>query len=294
MQARATDNRGMVPGCGTIGPVTDSPEPGPEPTITLDAVEYGDPDGPIVLAVHGLTGHARRWGALARTELAELRVLAPSLIGHGQSPWRPPWDFETHVDALSDYLDSVLPPAQGARPVVLVGHSFGGALAIRLAARRPELFAGLVLLDPAQGLDPEFALEVATASLDHWDYADADAARAAKRAEGWAQVPDDILDAEIAQHLIARPSGRVGWRVSAPMAAAAWSEMSRPAVLPPPGLRTHVVVADRVQPPFVGSEFLDACAIHRAAEVTIHHADCEHMVPFLEPALCGQLIRSLV
>ncbi|MFT4127699.1 MAG: alpha/beta fold hydrolase [Gordonia sp. (in: high G+C Gram-positive bacteria)] len=257
----------------------------------LNVVEFGDPEAPAVLALHGLTGHGRRWEALATGHLPDLHVIAPDLLGHGHSPWQPPWGIADHVEALAAVVDTHIPAT--ARPAIVVGHSFGGALAIHLAHRRPDAFSGLVLLDPAQGLAPGFALTVATDSLAHWDYPDANAARAAKRAEGWARVPDDLLEAEIAAHLIPRPDGRVGWRVCAPMAATAWSEMSRTALLPPAGLPTHVVVADRVDPPFVSTGFLDACGAHRPDSVTIHHADCEHMVPFVAPDLCAALIRSL-
>ncbi|ATD71807.1 alpha/beta hydrolase [Gordonia amicalis] len=245
---------------------------------------------PTVLAIHGLTGHGRRWEPLAR-HLGGVRIVAPDLIGHGRSPWRPPWSIEHHVRALSAVLDEHVPDG---RPIVVAGHSFGGALALHLANRRPDAVKGLVLLDPAQGLDPEFALEVATDSLDNWDYANVDAARAAKKSEGWADVPDDIMEAELTEHLIPRPHGQVGWRVSAPAAAASWSEMARPAVLPPPGVPTHIVVADQVQPPFVRPAFLEACASERGGDVTVHHADCAHMVPFLEPELTATLIRSLL
>ncbi|MDL9936794.1 alpha/beta fold hydrolase [Gordonia sp. ABSL1-1] len=256
---------------------------------------FGDtgPDrAPVtILALHGLTGHGRRWASLA-DHLPGVRIVAPDLLGHGRSPWRPPWGVDDHVHALSTVIDEHVPQAD--RPIVVVGHSFGGALAIHLAQRRRDDIAALVLLDPAQGLDAEFCLEVATDSLDHWDYADADAARAAKRAEGWADVPAQRLEDEITDHLIPRPHGRVGWRVSAPMAAAAWSEMARPAVLPPPGLPTHIVVADRVDPPFVRPAFLAACAAERADEVTVTHADCGHMVPFAQPELVASLIRSVL
>lgn len=258
-------------------------------THVFDGDSPSSGETPTVLAIHGLTGHGKRWGPLAGY-LPGVRIVAPDLIGHGRSPWRPPWSIEHQVRALSQVLDEHVPTD---RQVVVVGHSFGGALALHLANRRPEAVRGIVLLDPAQGLDPDFALEVATNSLDNWDYADADAARSAKRAEGWAAVPDEILEAEIAEHLVARPHGRVGWRVSAPAAAASWSEMARPTVLPPPGIPTHVVVADRVQPPFVRPAFLEACASERAGSVTVHHADCEHMVPFLAPELSASLIRSL-
>ncbi|MFT3900725.1 MAG: alpha/beta fold hydrolase [Gordonia sp. (in: high G+C Gram-positive bacteria)] len=249
-----------------------------------------DADAPLVLALHGLTGHGQRWAHLAR-DLPDHRIVAPDLLGHGDSSWAPPWSYEAHLDAIDEVVAGL------AAPFVVVAHSFGGALAIRLAQRHPERVRALVLLDPAQGLDPARALEISTASMAHWTYASPDAAREGKRAEGWYAVPPEILDEEIAVHL--RPSDQVGlppgafaWRVSQPAAATAWSEMARPFELPPDGIPTDVVVADRVEPPLVSAAFLDACRRERAESVRVHHADCEHMVPFLEPALVARLVRA--
>lgn len=242
---------------------------------------------PTVLAIHGLTGHGNRWRFLA-ADLPEVRFLAPDLRGHGQSPWTPPWSFDTNLDGLEDVVATENPSE-----LVIVGHSFGGALAMRLAHRLASSAVrvrAVIALDPAQGLDPQRALEVATLGLEHWDYADADAARSAKRAEGWALVPDHILDYEIATHLVPNAAGRVQWRVSAPAAATAWSEMARPAVTPPAGIPTTIVVVDRVDPPFISEQFIADCG----PDVTVLHADCEHMVPFLEPELVAGLIRKAI
>ena len=99
--------------------------------------------------------------------------------------------------------------------LVIVGHSFGGALAMRLAHRlatSPVRVRAIIALDPAQGLDPQRALEVSTASLENWDYADAEAARSAKCAEGWALVPGHILDHEIETHLVPNAAGQFATR----------------------------------------------------------------------------------
>ena len=168
---------------------------------------------PTVLAIHGLTGHGDRWRFLA-ADLPEVRILAPDLRGHGQSPFTPPWSFEANLDGLEDIV-AIEDPTE----LVIVGHSFGGALAMRLAHRLAASAVrvrAVIALDPAQGLDPQRALEVSTLSLEHWDYADADAARSAKRAEGWALVPEYILEHEITTHLVPNSAGRVQWRVSAP------------------------------------------------------------------------------
>ncbi|MFT4200405.1 alpha/beta hydrolase [Gordonia sp. (in: high G+C Gram-positive bacteria)] len=249
-----------------------------------------DPGAPLVLALHGLTGHGHRWASLA-ADLPDHRIVAPDLLGHGESSWEPPWSYDSHLAALDPVVEGL------ASPAIVVGHSFGGALAIRLAHRHPDRVRRLVLLDPAQGLDPARALDIATASMAHWTYPSPAAAADAKRAEGWSAVPADILAEEIATHL--RPSeqvglepGRFGWRVSRPAAATAWSEMADGHVVPPAGVPTDIVVADRVDPPLVSAAFLDACRRERGETVRIHHADCEHMVPFLVPDLVARLVRD--
>lgn len=258
-------------------------------TAELHTHVFGPEDAPTVLALHGLTGHGRRWGLLADDHLPGVRVIAPDLLGHGHSPWTPPWSLGDHAAAVAQTAETHVPAPR--RPMVVLAHSFGSAVALHLAQTRPDLVKALVLLDPAQGLAPDFAQEMAQASMTHWGYADSAEARAAKRAEGWINVPDEILSGELVEHLV--PDGdRVAWRVCAPAAAVAWSEMARPAVLPPDGVPTTVVVADRVQPPFVTADFLARCAAERPATVAVHHVDTEHMVPFLAPAEVAALVRE--
>lgn len=258
-------------------------------TAELHTHLFGPDDAPTVLALHGLTGHGKRWGLLA-DDLPGVRVVAPDLLGHGRSPWSPPWRIEDHAEAVAAAVEQHIPVDR--RPVVAVAHSFGSTVALRLAATRPDLVRALVLLDPAQGLDPSFALEMAQASVDHWGYPDAETAGAAKRAEGWREVPDHVLTDELAEHLVPDGDGVV-WRVCLPAAATAWSEMARPAQLPPEGVSTRIVVADRVQPPFVTADFLARCAAERP-ETTVHHVDTEHMVPFLAPEAVAGLIREVL
>ena len=49
---------------------------------------FGPDDGRPVVALHGVTGHARRWAVLAE-QLPELRLIAVDLRGHGHSPKTP-------------------------------------------------------------------------------------------------------------------------------------------------------------------------------------------------------------
>ena len=86
--------------------------------------------------------------------------------------------------ALAALLD-----ADGGRPVVVVAHSFGAAVALNLAAARPDLVDALVLLDPATGLDGERMREIADEMLASPDYTDRDEARADKVSGSWGEVP---------------------------------------------------------------------------------------------------------
>jgi len=105
--------------------------------------------GPLLLLLHGyLASHAIWQGAL--DGLADrCRVKAIDLPGTGYSD-RPagaaydlPW-FADRMLALAAALDE----APGSGPLLLGGHSLGGAVALHAAARRPERVGGLVLVAP--------------------------------------------------------------------------------------------------------------------------------------------------
>jgi pimeloyl-ACP methyl ester carboxylesterase len=95
---------------------------------------------PLVL-VHGLGGAAANWLALGPLLLPGRRVIVPELPGHGGSSPLPA------APSLSPYADrlGLLLDREGAAPAVVVGHSLGGAVALRLALRRPEAVSALVL-----------------------------------------------------------------------------------------------------------------------------------------------------
>lgn len=250
---------------------------------------YGPADGPQVLAVHGMTGHGARWAHLAENHLADVRVLAPDLIGHGQSPWTPPWDIAAQVAGLKSVLD-----ANAAGPVVVVGHSYGGALAVHLAKLHPELVRGLLLLDPAIELDAADLLEVAGLTAKYPDYTDAAEAKSEKVNGAWADVPTELLEAEVADHLIETADGRVAWRISTPAIVASWGELARPLVVPPADVPTIVVQAMRVQPPYVSESFAAALHERLGDRLTMLEFDCDHMVAQAKPVEVAELVRRLL
>jgi lipase len=104
--------------------------------------------GPVrhaVLAVHGITSSHRAWSLVAeRVAGPGVLLLAPDLRGRGRSAGLPgPYGMAGHAEDLAAVLDALAP----GLPAVVAGHSMGGFVAVTLAARRPELVGGLVLVD---------------------------------------------------------------------------------------------------------------------------------------------------
>ncbi|QTX06121.1 alpha/beta fold hydrolase [Agromyces archimandritae] len=95
-----------------------------------------------VLAVHGITATHRSWDLLAEA-LPEARIIAVDLRGRGRSNRLPgPYGLEQHADDLAAVLEHL-----GVAQALVVGHSMGGFVSVRLAERHPHSVGGLVLVD---------------------------------------------------------------------------------------------------------------------------------------------------
>ena len=252
----------------------------------LHVHRYGPSRPAEVLAIHGLTGHGKRWQTLATGHLPEVAIAAPDLIGHGRSSWAAPWTLDANAAALAELLD-----AEGVGgPVLVVGHSFGAAVALQLAAARPDLVAALVLLDPAVGLDGGWMRDIADDMFAAPDYTDRSEARAEKANGSWGEVAAHELDRELDEHLIELGSGRWGWRVSMPAMMSYWSELARPITLPGKRIPVTLVRAVRTAPPYVTEGLVEG--LGRRSGFTLIEFDCDHMVAQARPADTAALIRT--
>ncbi len=102
-------------------------------------------DGEPLMLVHGLGGAAANWLALAPLLLATRRLLVPELPGHGGSSALP---AAPSLNAYADRLGLLL-EQEGLASAGVVGHSLGGAIALRLSIRRPDAVSALVLAGAA-------------------------------------------------------------------------------------------------------------------------------------------------
>ena len=101
--------------------------------------------GPPLVLVHGLGGAASNWTELAPLLATRHRLLVPDLPGHGGSSALPA------VSGLEPFADRVALVAEreGMLPALVVGHSLGGMVVLRLALRRPDDVQAIVLAGAA-------------------------------------------------------------------------------------------------------------------------------------------------
>ncbi len=116
--------------------------------------------GPVVLLIHGITGCARQWDQVIPLLAERYTVVAPDLLGHGQSA-KPRGDY-----SLGAYAVSVrdLLVALGHRRATVVGHSLGGGIAMQFAYEYPPFAERLVLVSSG-GLGREVHLLLRAATL---------------------------------------------------------------------------------------------------------------------------------
>ncbi len=96
---------------------------------------WGDPAAPPLMLIHGIRDHSRSWDWTANALAGSYRIYAPDLRGHGNSDWVAPHGY-TLAEYGLDLADIVA--ALGLERFAVVGHSFGGHQALRLAACWPE------------------------------------------------------------------------------------------------------------------------------------------------------------
>lgn len=103
-------------------------------------------DAPVMVCLHGLGGSALNFGLLGPRLALDYRVVALDLLGHGDTRPSPPGgipavQLEWQLRLIDRFLQQI-----SDRPVVLIGHSLGGILALKHALRYPETIDRLILL----------------------------------------------------------------------------------------------------------------------------------------------------
>jgi lipase len=194
--------------------------------MVLNAYEWGDPEAPPLVCIHGVGSYGGTWRRIAEERWAKrFRVIAFDMRGHHDSGWEPPWTDATHIADLIESIDSL-----GIEQPDWVGYSFGGRLLLEMAVSHPERIRRAVLLEPVIQIPPELALHRAEQELtgDVWDSIDAFIASR----ENTGRVEDPRYAEELAVQFEELPDGRLRRRTCQAAVVSIFSEFAAPS--PPP------------------------------------------------------------
>lgn len=130
--------------------------------LRLHYVDWGNPDAPPLLLLHGGRDHCRNWDWVARALRDEYHVLAPDLRGHGDSQWMIGGDY-----GLLDFVYDIAQLVHQTRlaPLTIVSHSLGGMISLLYAGLYPETVRRLVAIE-GLGLSPRMQAEKNAKPLD--------------------------------------------------------------------------------------------------------------------------------
>jgi pimeloyl-ACP methyl ester carboxylesterase len=117
-------------------------------------------EGPVIVLIHGITGNSEQWGQVIPALAENYTVVAPDLLGHGQSA-KPRGDYSLGAFAVG-VRDLLI--ALGHRRATVVGHSLGGGIAMQFVYEYP-VFAERLVLVSSGGLGREVHLLLRAATL---------------------------------------------------------------------------------------------------------------------------------
>jgi pimeloyl-ACP methyl ester carboxylesterase len=122
-------------------------------------------EGPTILLIHGITSSSETWDRVFDLLARDHTVIAPDLIGHGESA-KPRGDYSmgAYASGLRD-----LCAALDVDSATFVGHSLGGGIAMQLAYQFPERCERLVLVSSG-GLGPDVSVLLRAATLPGSEY----------------------------------------------------------------------------------------------------------------------------
>jgi len=121
--------------------------------------------GPALLLLHGIANSSETWEPVAPRLCEHFTVVAPDLLGHGESATpRGDYSLGAHAAGARDVLTAL-----GIERATVVGHSLGGGIAMQFAYQFPERCERLVLVSSG-GLGREVHLLLRAAALPGADY----------------------------------------------------------------------------------------------------------------------------
>src|SRR5579863_7108458 len=163
---------------------------------------------PVLVLLHGYTGHARSWDRFAEAMTDRYRVIALDQRGHGESAWAGPGGYG--IGQMTADLEAFV-AAIGPKCMDLVGLSMGGAVAIDYAARGPIALNRLVIVDIAPEIATQGSARIQTGQKQSDVFATREAAFESMRAAN-PIAPTEHLRHRVYNNLMGTDDGRFTWR----------------------------------------------------------------------------------
>ncbi len=111
-------------------------------------------EGPVILILHGWNGSSDSWRKIIEILEIKFKVVCPDFPGFGKTkPPKIPWNLDDFVDWLKEFTEKL-----DLKNFFLLGHSFGGRVAIKFSILYPEKVKKLILVSSA-GIKPEWGLK---------------------------------------------------------------------------------------------------------------------------------------
>ena len=116
--------------------------------LRLHYVDWGNPEAPPLLLLHGGRDHCRNWDWVAQDLRKDWHIIAPDLRGHGDSQWSQDGSYrmDSYIYDLAQLIHQ-----QKMAPLTIIAHSLGGNIALRYTGLYPETVKKLVAIE---GLGP--------------------------------------------------------------------------------------------------------------------------------------------
>ena len=255
---------------------------------TTHYLEWGDASSAqVLLLLHGFRGHAHWWDFIAPWFAADYRVIAPDFSGMGDSSPRLNYqrsDFVAEVQAMLKMI--------GPKAVTLVGHSFGGRIAVFAAHEYPQLLQRAIVIDTNIGFADQ-PLRTRFVQRPKKIYPDFKTACARFRF-----VPDEppILPRimqHLAAHSIKQQDGGYSWKFDENPIGSGWEHVAEGELLGDIVLPMDFIAGEfsEVVPPALANRIGKALR-HGRGPIVIPSA--YHHVPVDQPLALVAVLRALL
>ena len=175
--------------------------------LDLHYLDWGNPDAPPVLLLHGLQDSAALWATFAESMRDEFHVVALDHRGHGDSPRAGTYALADYIAETRDVIRNL-----GLDAPVLVGHSAGSKNAWMCIAENPGIASKLVITDMDPDLYNPGSVAMISRYKDETDFYDGRAAVVERLRSRQPNASDEELERDVDALAVQLDDGRYTWK----------------------------------------------------------------------------------